>query len=339
MPWHDPTDLELSTLNHSHSCLLYSVSYICGRFHFVKTTTKAHIAVLCTNLFFAVNFTLVKMVAPSLVGPFALNVLRVGISMLLFWLLWTFGKTGAGIRREHRARFIFCALTGIAINQVLFIKGLTMTTAIHAALLMLVTPILVSLFALWVLKERFTMIKGFGLLLGIGGSVFLILQKENSQHASNYLLGDLLILINAISYSIYFIAVRPLMESYSPMHVIRWVFTIGFLLVLPIGWKEVGEIHWNSFDAKHLIALAGVVITGTFLAYYFNGYGLQHLGASIAGTYIYTQPVFAVLIAIIFLNEHFTWQKAVSALLIFSGVYIVSFRRKKSLTDYTDEDR
>jgi drug/metabolite transporter (DMT)-like permease len=81
----------------------------------------------------------------------------------------------------------------------------------------------------------------------------------------------------------------------------------------------------------HFAALAGIVVTGTFLAYYFNGNALRYLGAGITGTYIYTQPVFAVLIAILLLGESFTWQKLVAALLIFSGVYFVSFRKKKPL--------
>jgi drug/metabolite transporter (DMT)-like permease len=295
----------------------------------VKASTKAHFAVLGTNLFFAVNFTLVKMISPMLMGPYAVNVFRVGISILLFWSFWLFGKTGAGIRKQDWGRFILCAVTGIVINQTLFIKGLTITSAIHASLLILITPLLVSFFALWVLKEGFTVRKILGLLLGVSGAVFLVLQKEQSHHASNYLLGDLLILLNATFYSVYFIAVKPLMERYSPLHVIRWVFTIGFLMILPLGWKDMESIHWSRFDANYFIVLIAIAITGTFLAYYFNAYGLQHLGASITGTYIYTQPVFAVLIAILFLNESFTWQKGVSALLIFAGVYLVSLRKMK----------
>jgi drug/metabolite transporter (DMT)-like permease len=296
----------------------------------VSTTVKAHLAVLGTNLFFAVNFNLVKLISPSLMGPYAVNVFRLGISILLFWLFWLFGKTTAGIQRRDWGRFLLCALSGIVINQTLFIKGLTMTSAIHASLLILATPLLVNFFALWVLKERFTWLKAFGLLLGIGGSVFLVMQKENSHRATNYLAGDILILVNAIFYSVYFISVKPLMQRYSPLHVIRWIFTLGFILILPIGWNEMSRIHWLDFNAGYLVVLFAVAFTGTFLAYYFNAFGLQHLSASITGAYIYTQPVFAVLIAVLFFNESFTWQKALSALLIFSGVYLVSFRKKIS---------
>ena len=291
---------------------------------------KAHLAVLCTNIFFATNFSLVKLISPNLIGPYALNVLRVGISIILFWIVWLFGKTSARIRKQDWGRFVLCALTGVALNQMLFIKGLTLTSTIHAALLMLVTPIIVTLFALWILKELFSIFKAFGLALGIGGAVFLILQREGSQNASDYLLGDVLIVLNAVFYSIYFILVKPLMERYSPLQVIRWVFTIGFFMILPVGWQQASEIQWNSFSTEHFVALLFVSVFGTFLAYYFNIYGIQHLGASVTGTYIYTQPVFAVSIAIIFLDEHINWQKIAAAVLIFAGVFLVNFKRSKT---------
>jgi len=295
----------------------------------LKITARAHIAVLLTNLFFAANYSFVKLISPSVVGPFALNVLRVGLSLFLFWTVWIFGKTSARIDKKDIGRFVLCGLTGIAINQMLFIKGLTMTSTSHASLLMLVTPIVVTLFAIWVLKEKFTTYKGIGLFLGVGGAVFLILQKESGPNAPHYLLGDLLILINAISYAMYFILVKPLMQKYSPLHVIRWIFTFGFVMTLPIGITETIAINWNAFSTVQLFCLGAVVITGTFLAYYFNGFGLQHLGAGITGTYIYTQPVFAVLIAIFILGESMSWQKILAACLIFSGVYLVGFRKNK----------
>lgn len=296
----------------------------------MNKTTRAHLAVLCTNLFFAANFSLIKMISPSLMGPLAVNVLRASICVILFWIVWSFGRTNAAFQKKDLGRFLLCALTGVALNQVLFIKGLTLTSTIHASFLMLVTPLVVTLFAVWVLKESFTVIKALGLLLGISGSVFLILQKEIGDHATNYLLGDILIIINAISYSIYFILVKPLMRSYSPLHVIRWVFTFGALMILPFGWNETMQINWSGFQWQHYAALVTVILTGTFLAYYFNAYGIQHIGAGATGTYIYTQPVFAVLIATIFLHESFSWQKALAACLIFSGVYLVSFHRKRS---------
>jgi drug/metabolite transporter (DMT)-like permease len=143
----------------------------------VTNALKAHIAVLSTNLFFAVNYSFIKLISPALIKPFGLNVYRVGISLLLFWIVWMFGKTAPGIKKKDIGRFIFCGLTGIAINQMLFIKGLTMTSTVHASLLMLTTPLLITIFAFIILKEAVTLLKIAGLTLGVAGAVLLILAK------------------------------------------------------------------------------------------------------------------------------------------------------------------
>ncbi len=288
----------------------------------MNATQKAHIAVLLTNLFFATNLSLVKHISPSLVGPFGVNFFRVGITLVLFWLLWAFSGRSAQIEKKDIPRFVGCALTGVAINQMLFIKGLTITSTIHAALLMLSTPMLITLFALIWLNEKFTLLKGLGLLMGIGGAGLLIFSKDTSGVSS--ISGDVLIIINAISYAIYFILAKPLMSAYPPLHVIRWVFTFGFLMILPFSWSDVQQIDWPQASSSQLVALGSLVLFGTFFTYSFNTYGLKHLGAGITGSYIYTQPVFAAIIAALFLHEDFTLEKVLAALLICAGVFLVS---------------
>ena len=292
----------------------------------MRTTTKAHIAVLLTNFFFATNLSLVKHISPSLIGPYGVNLFRVGIALLLFWLLWAFSKQEAGIEKKDVPRFIGCALTGVVINQMLFVKGLTITSTLHAALLMLTTPLLIGVLALWWLKEKFTMQKAVGLLFGIGGALLLILSRDARGIAS--IQGDLLILINAISYAIYFIMVKPLTSRYSPLHVIRWVFTFGFIMIVPFSWQDAVEANWQSAAVSQWLALGSVVLCGTFLTYSFNSYSLKHLGAATTGSYIYTQPLFAALIAALFLQEGFSIEKVIAGVLIFGGVFLGS--RNKS---------
>jgi drug/metabolite transporter (DMT)-like permease len=288
----------------------------------LRATTKAHIAVLLTNFFFATNLSLVKHISPSLIGPFGVNLFRVGITLILFWLLWVFSKQEAGIDKKDIPRFVACALTGVVINQMLFVKGLTITSTLHAALLMLTTPLLISVLALWWLKERFTIQKALGLLLGIGGAMLLILSRDTSGVAS--VQGDLLILVNAISYAIYFSIVKPLTNRYSPLHVIRWVFTFGFIMIVPFSWQDAVEAHWQTAAISQWLALGSVVLCGTFLTYSFNSYSLKHLGAATTGSYIYTQPLFAALIAALFLQEGFSIEKTLAGTLIFGGVYLGS---------------
>ena len=285
----------------------------------------AHIALVFTNLFFAINLSAVKHLTNiQLVKPFGLNVVRIGVSVLLFWGMYLLKPANIKIDRQDRMRLFLCALSGIAINQIFFIKGLSLTYPIHAALLLLITPILIVFIAAWILKERIGFFKLTGLALGICGALVLILAKDASGNGANVLLGDLFIIVNAISYTIYFIMVKPLMVKYNAIVVLRWIFTIGLVLVLPFGWIEFTEIPWQQYHAIDFTSMGLIVITGTFLAYLFNLYGIKILGASVAGFYIYTQPVFAALIAMLFLHEQLSLYKIIAAALIFSGVYLAN---------------
>lgn len=290
----------------------------------------AHTALIFTNIFFAINLTAVKHLTNlQLVKPFGLNVVRIGVSMLLFWGLCFLQPLKIKIEKSDRMRLFLCAVAGIAVNQLFFIKGLSLTYPIHASLLLLTTPILIVFIAAWILKERLGFLKIAGLALGISGALILILAKDNVGNGSDVLLGDLFIITNAIFYTIYFIIVKPLMVKYNPVVILTWIFTIAFFLVLPIGWTEFMQIPWQQYAAIDITSMGLVVITGTFLAYLFNLYGIKILGASVAGFYIYTQPVFAALIAMLFLHEHLALYKIIAAVLIFSGVYLANKQFKK----------
>ena len=285
----------------------------------------AHLALLFTNLFFAINLSAVKhLTNAQLAGPFGINVVRVGVSSILLWSLFLLKPVNIRIHKEDRLRLVLCAVTGIAVNQLLFLKGLSLTYSIHASLLMLTTPILIVFIAAWLLKERAGLLKITGLILGITGAMVLILAKDNSGSGNHILLGDILIIINAVSYTIYFILVKPLMLKYNPVVIIRWIFTLGMLLIIPFGWTEFTQIQWSRFSALDHTSMALVTITGTFLAYLFNVYGIKILGSSMAGFYIYTQPVFAAIIARLFLKEELTLSKVIAAILIFTGVYLAN---------------
>ncbi len=284
---------------------------------------------LGTNLFFAINLSAVKyLTSNNFMQPFGMNVIRVGVSVLLFWLLFLIYPSKEKIDRGDTGRFLLCALTGIAINQMLFLKGLSLTYSIHAVLLMLTTPILITIIAAWILKERLNIYKIAGLALGVSGAVVLITARQGSGSGENVLLGDLLVLINAVSYTFYFILVKPLMLKYNPVQVIRLVFTYGLLMVLPFGWNEFVAIEWNSFGATEYTCIGLITIGGTFLAYLFNVYGIKVLGASVAGAYIYIQPVFATIIAMICLKEQLETYKLLAAALIFTGVFLCNKTRE-----------
>jgi len=197
----------------------------------MNSKTKAHIAVLIANLIFGAGYAVIKTITPSYLAPFSLNVVRVVVSLILFWSLLLFKPSRASIDKKDIPLFILCGITGVAINQIMFVKGLSLTSAIHSSLLSLATPIFITIIALWLIKENFSINKFFGLALGIGGATLLVLAKDVQSSNSSSLIGDMFVLINAVSYAFYMVIVRPLMEKYNALHVLRWVFTFGAIFI------------------------------------------------------------------------------------------------------------
>lgn len=292
---------------------------------------KVHLALLGTNLFFAANYSIVKFFTSNhLAGPFGINIIRLSVSLVLFWILFLIKVPEKKIERKDFFPLILCAVAAIALNQMLFIKGISLTFPIHGALLTLITPILITIIAARLLNEKITFTKAAGLFLGVSGAILLISQREVNAPANSVLEGDLLVLLSAIAYTFYFILVKPLMDKYSSMQVIRWLFTFGFIMTLPLSLKEFKVINWEAFTFDDWLLLFLIVIPGTFFAYIFNVYGIQKLSASKAGAYIYSQPVFAVIIAMIFLKEPLSLYKIIAAVLIFAGVYLSGKKLKNA---------
>ena len=289
---------------------------------------KAHLALLGANLFYGAGFTVAKIVMPSLIQPKGFILIRVAVVTILFWLSYFGGKNfRTKIDRKDWRTLILCAIFGVATNQLLFFQGLNLTSPIHASLMMLSTPILVSLFAVYALHEKLSVNKIIGLVLGVSGAVILVLLGGKDKVATNALLGDVFVLMNATSYAIYLVIAKPLMTKYRPIIVIRWIFLLGLLVVFPFGIREFTEINWHMFSFKEYAAVAFIVICCTFFTYLWNIYALRILSPATAGAYIYLQPVFAALIAVFFYFEHLSWTKVIASIFIFAGVYFVSKRK------------
>jgi drug/metabolite transporter (DMT)-like permease len=268
---------------------------------------------------------------PRLIEPFGFIFIRASAVMLLFWLSFFGGsKFRAKIDKKDWPVLVLGGLFGVAVNQLLFFAGLNLTFPIHASLIMMSTPLLITLISFFVLKQRITWDKALGLALGIGGAVLLMSAGKEITLTGSSTLGDLYVFLNAASYAVYLVIIKPLMLRYRPIVVIRWVFFFGFLFVLPFGWPQFTRIDWSLFSFNDYLSVVFIVICVTFFTYLWNIYALRHLPPYTAGAYIYLQPIFAAIISILAIGEELTWVKLLSTLLIFSGVYLVNFGIKKA---------
>jgi drug/metabolite transporter (DMT)-like permease len=233
------------------------------------------------------------------------------------------------VSRKDAITLLVCSCFGVAINQMLFFKGLANTSPIHGALIMITTPILVLLIAS-ILKggERFSRQKIAGILLGLGGAAMIILQGVGGNQPSNATpFGDFCIFLNAASYGLYLVLAKPLMARFHFLFVTKWTFLLGFFIVLPFGWHEFTQIAWHTFSPFIWACVGYVVFMVTFMAYLLNSYALRTVNASVVSTYIYTQPLLTTIIALILGKDAPNLYTLLAGLCIFIGVYWTSKQR------------
>lgn len=284
---------------------------------------RPHIYLFIVNLFYGAGFIVSKMVMPQFIKPSGVILIRVSVTTALFFILHRFW-INEKVERKDLGLLAACGLFGVVINQELFYWGLSISTPINASLIMIMTPVLVFVISFFLAHENVTWQKILGLLLGAAGALVIIGGKGFTFN-SHTVLGDLLILMNATSFAIYLVMVRPLMKKYHPLTVIKWVFTFGLLPVLCLGINQFSQIEWSSFTPQIWLCVAFIVICVTFFAYLLNILALREVHSSVVGAYIYLQPVVATIISISLGKDHITTEKALSAVLIFTGVYFVSF--------------
>jgi drug/metabolite transporter (DMT)-like permease len=297
-------------------------------YYYMAEKQKAILAVILGNFFFGTSVIAVKHISPSLIPPIALTAVRIGVCTVLFWLLYAARPVKMGFTKKDFMLLVFCALTGITMNQTFSMRGMSLTSPIHASLLVLATPITITLLAAWFLKESLNAYKIVGLLFGISGGVLLVFSRDLSSAAgAQQSLGDLFIIMGALSYSVYVIVIRPLMAKYKAMHILQWVFLFGAFASVPLGWQDLQNVSWSAFDGISWFSLVYLVLGATFIAYQLMNYGISKLGASIAGSFIYTQPFFATLASMIILHETLSLPKIGAAVLIMTGVFLTNYKK------------
>lgn len=291
----------------------------------MNKTLLAHLSLLLSMIIYAAGFTIIKEVTPEHIGPQGFVALRVLGATPLLWLSGLF--IPQKIEKADLKKLVVLSLFGVSINQSLFIKGMAITSPISGAIIMITSPLLVLVIGSIVLKEKITWLRLGGVLTGLAGAALLILTSNLNAAKEDSPLGDLFIFINALSWGTFLVLVKPLMAKYHTINVLKWVFLFGTIILVPLGYSDLSIIDWNSFDGKIWFDISFVVFGVTFIAYIMNVYALKQLSPSIVSAYIYLQPLMAAAIALYLGKDSLSWQKIISALLIFGGVMMASYKK------------
>lgn len=296
----------------------------------MSSVAKAHVSLFFVNALYGANNIIAKDVMPTYLTANVFIAFRVVGATLLFWLVSLFVKREK-VAKNDLLKLAICGVFGVAINQLCFFHGLNHSSAINSGIIMTLNPIMVAVMAYFILKESLNSIKIIGILIGATGAVFLALQSNGSDGST--LFGDILLFINAVSYAIYLILVKPLMQKYSALTVTTYVFTFGaiYVLLFPQTMIDFASTNFSVIQSDTWMRIAYVIIGVTFFTYLLTMYSMKYLSATITSTYIYLQPVMVIVFAFLFYElgisgdytKSITLTKIMWMCIIFTGVYMV----------------
>lgn len=286
---------------------------------------KIHLFAFLVQLIYAANYSLAKQVMPSFVLPYAFIVIRVLGACFLFFILAIFVKNKVKIAKGDWPKIVVASLFGVVFNMLLFFKGLSLTTPINAAIIMLTTPVFVFIINTLNQHKKWSWQSILGLLLSLSSALYLVGMKKFSVN-QDHTIGNLLILLNALSYGFYLFYVKRLTKKYPSQSIIKWLFLSGLIFVFPIGFSQLTQIELATWSTGVYAIVIFVVLGTTFLTYLLNFSVIKHGGSVLAGSYIYLQPVLASIIAVCLGADVLSIKKIICTFVLIFGLYLINIK-------------
>ncbi len=298
---------------------------------------NVHLVLFLVSLFYGILFSWAGEIMPKYLNAEALVGLRIAFATLAFHIIGWSQKNTAINWKKHGLEFAICGFFGTSANMYLFFKGLQSTYPINAAVLMLATPLFVALFDHLRLKARpnwaFTLA-----LFTAAFACYKLLTESNHTFTSETRLGDLLVFINAIFYAVYLVRIKKLTAVYEPITVNRYTFSFGLLYISPLALTAVFQANYAAIPSPIWGKIIYILLVMSFLVYFMNAYAVKAAGPTLAGLYIYLQPLLATLIAFILQTDSLTVMKIIWILIVLLATFFATRNSPKAKINFASAD-
>lgn len=302
-----------------------------------RDSSGPHGALLAVQVIFG-TWPVMGKIALRAVPSTGLVAIRVGGAAVAFLLLLSFRGRLVMPERRDLARLCLYSLLGVVLNQFLYIKGLSLSTAVNAALLNATIPVFTLLVGALLGKERLTARVTVGTLIAAAGVVYLI-DPLRASLGGDTMKGNLLLVANTFCYGAYLAISQDVFRRYGALTAMTWLFAIGSLAAVPFGSYQLAQTDFASISLFLWLVLVYTVLVQTVGAYYLNAWALERVSPSTVAVYIYLQPLFAFVVAPLLLGagERPGLRHAVASLLIFAGVGVVTLGRRSRFEEEVSE--
>ena len=283
---------------------------------------KPHIALLVCNILWAMDYPFYNIVLPEYVHPMAMvsGSLLATALLSLNPLAW---EKSEKVARTDIRRLIGAALLIGVLRKVFIMYGLSMTSPIDGSIIDTITPLLVLLISVVLGIDKFTRLKIAGLVLGMAGAVGVVLLGASGGHTHSGLVGNLMIAGCALATSCYMVWFKKLIARYDVVTMLRWVYCLAALMVLPFGARELVHTDFAAMDTDILLATLFVVFVPTYVPNLLLNYSLNYVQPTVSSIYTYLQPVLAGVLSVAMGLDRLQLDTALCALVIFFGVGLV----------------
>lgn len=266
----------------------------------------------------------------AVITPLLMTDFRMIGAACLFWIASLFTQP-EHVNHKDMLSLFFAALFGIVFNQGTYIFGLGMTSPINASIVTTSLPILTMVIAAIYLREPITRKKLLGVFMGAVGALLLILSGQPmSGGQSGSIGGDLLCLFAQFCFSLYLVFFKGLIGKYSPITLMKWMFTYASICLIPFSYTEIVQLDWSLLDYKVIAGLVMVVFCATFISYLLIPIGQKNLRPTVTSMYNYLQPIVASILAVAWGMDSFNALKIVAVILVFSGVFFVTQSKSRA---------
>lgn len=261
---------------------------------------------------------------------------RTGGAALAFLLLQrVLGRVQIADKRDYLWLLLY-SLLGVVLNQLLFVKGLSLTTVINSTLLGTTIPIFTVLISIILGYDQPSFRRMLGIILAAAGVIYLV-DPWRTNFSGSTTVGNLLIVANSLCYGAYIAISKDLLRRYGALTVITWVFVFGSLVTIPISFFTLSEVPMQSIGMSVWLAVIYIILVPTVGAYYLNAWALARVAPSTVAVYIYLQPLIAFTLAPLVLHESWNSRTWLAAALIFTGVGVVTWRGRSHAIEEVSE--
>ena len=282
---------------------------------------SVHLVLLFVQVVFG-SFHVVAKAVLAEAHPLALGGLRVAFATpLLLAIAWRHDRLVP--RRSDLPVLALLGLLGVFANQLLFIVGLRLTTAINAAILMCAIPVFAAALGGFLGIERLGPRRLAGIGLSVAGALAM-LDPSRFAGGGRTLAGNALILGNCVAYALFLVLQRPVVARLPWRTVIAWAFVFGGAGVLAVAWPQLVALEPLSLGAW--LGIAYIVLFPTALAYALSTWAVRRSSPALVAAYTTLQPLVSWALAAAFLGERLGWLQGLGFALIAAGLWLVSGR-------------